>query len=71
MNNYVKLVNDINHFDGICSCFNNFYYMGWCCVGFLFPQCLFGRTYELLLEGDCCLGCCKIFLLGRQKHYCS
>ena len=30
-------------------------------MGLFFPQCLFGRIYELSGFGDCFVGCCKIF----------
>lgn len=60
MNNYVKLSSNINRFDHIFSCFNNICSLS---MGFLFPQCLFGRTYELSTGGECFIGCCKIYLL--------
>ena len=59
MNMYQKF-GDINQFDSICGCFSN------CCtlsMGCLFPQCLFGRIYELAGFGECFVGCCKIFSL--------
>ena len=51
---------NINNFDNICGCFSN---LCVCSMGLLFPQCLFGRIYELSGFGECFVGCCKIFSL--------
>ncbi len=60
MNNYVKLSNNVNYFDNIFSCCNNICSLA---LGYFFPHCLFGKTYELISEGECFVGCCKIYLL--------
>ena len=62
MNYYKELSSfgDINRFDHICECFNNMCVFS---MGILFPQCLFGRIYELSGFGECFVGCCKIFSL--------
>ena len=59
MREYKKL-NDfnINRFDNLFGCFNNLCSLS---MGYLFPQCLFGRIYELSGHGECFLGCCKIW----------
>jgi Cys-rich protein (TIGR01571 family) len=56
MNMYQKF-SDINQFDSICGCFSNLCSLS---MGCLFPQCLFGRIYELSGFGECFVGCCKI-----------
>ena len=48
----------VNNFDSICGCFDNLCSLS---MGLFFPQCLFGRIYELSGFGDCFVGCCKIF----------
>ena len=58
MNNYIRFKNDVNRFDHICYCFNNFCSLS---MGLFFPQCLFGRIYELTGNGECFVGCCKIY----------
>ena len=60
MNNYIRFKNDVNRFDHIFSCFNNFCSLS---MGLFFPQCLFGRIYELTGNGECFVGCCKIYAL--------
>lgn len=59
MEGYTKL-NDssINRFNNLFGCFSNLCSFS---MGCLFPQCLFGRIYELSGYGDCFLGCCKIW----------
>ena len=49
---------NVNHFDNICGCFSNLCSLS---MGCLFPQCLFGRIYEISGFGECFAGCCKIF----------
>ena len=56
MNTYQKF-GDINQFDSICGCFSNLCSLSMC---IFFPQCLFGRIYELSGFGECFVGCCKI-----------
>ena len=59
MEEYEKLNGfNINRFDTLFGCFNNLCSLS---MGCLFPQCLFGRIYELAGFGECFLGCCKIY----------
>ncbi len=59
MDGYQKLDDTrINNFDGILGCFNNLCSLS---MGLFFPQCLFGRIYELVGYGECFVGCCKIW----------
>ena len=59
MSNYIKLNNiNINKFNNLFGCFYNLCSLS---MGLFFPQCLFGRIYELSGYGDCCIGCCKIW----------
>ena len=60
MDKYQKISDygNVNHFDNICGCFNNLCSLS---MGCLFPQCLFGRIYEISGFGECFTGCCKIF----------
>ena len=59
MDKYQKFsdLGNVNRFDNICSCFNNLCSLS---MGCLFPQCLFGRIYELSGFGECFIGCFKI-----------
>ena len=57
-----KRLNDIkiNHFDSIFGCFSNLCSLS---MSILFPECLFGRIYELAGFGECFFGCFKIFII--------
>jgi len=59
MDKYQKISDfgNINHFDNICGCFSNLCSLS---MGLIFPQCLFGRIYEISGFGECFVGCCKI-----------
>lgn len=59
MSNYVKLnETNINRFNNLFGCFSNLCSLS---MGWFFPTCLFGRTYELSGNGECFVGCCKIY----------
>ena len=60
MDKYQKISDfgNVNHFDNICGCFSNLCSLS---MGLIFPQCLFGRIYEISGFGECFVGCCKIF----------
>jgi Cys-rich protein (TIGR01571 family) len=59
MNNYKRFnETNINRFNNLFGCFNNLCSFS---MGCLFPQCLFGRIYELAGYGDCFTGCYKIW----------
>ena len=49
---------NINQFEDIFSCFTNLCSLS---MGLLFPECLFGRIYEISGFGECFVGCCKIY----------
>ena len=49
---------NINQFEDIFSCFTNLCSLS---MGLLFPECLFGRIYEISGFGECFIGCCKIY----------
>ena len=59
MHQYQKFSDsNINNFNHLLSCFDNLCSLS---MGLFFPQCLFGRIYELAGFGECFVGCCKIF----------
>ena len=46
-----------NYFNKFFGCFNDLCSLS---MGILFPECLFGRIYEMSEFGECYLGCFKI-----------
>ena len=47
-----------NHFNKFFGCFRDLCSLS---MGLLFPECLFGRIYEMSEFGECFIGCCKIY----------
>ena len=55
-----------NYFNKFFSCFNDLCSLS---MGLLFPECLFGRIYEISGFGECFVGCCKIYSIQFIKNH--